>query len=474
MLHGHVDAITRRGIRGWAADDERSDQAVQILIFVDGCKLAQIGCVTPRPDLLQLGIFGLGPHGFAYEFPEQLGDTSEKRVSIRYARTGKLLNRGDANIKLDGSVVIRAPMSGPADTEPEQLPVPRNPKSTFETLALYDEKAGLYDLLSRVPFSAETPNYIHYTVFGRYPNPKAEIRHLPVIDQPGDYSPRDHMNKLLLSQEFQRGVIPVFLNAFPEKKRVVFIHIPKCAGTDLSVNLMKRFPSIHQTIMEESWTQKEKFLQQIARLTMHVRFFDSIFLCGHSDLDYYTSRDLIRPFDRVFTIVRHPVEIAISHVNYILTRLSRDIEAGTIAPDTRAWMDILGLDSLPAKIPPAVVQKLASTILHSTKLVKPNSMCSFLGGANAEDAIAQLAKYNVEVTTVNEYGRWLQEHWTIASKTKMNRSDSFISLDALLQEDVNYIQGICAEDARLYAVIDRALTRSAGASVFGEDLRAAT
>src|SRR6202011_5435366 len=99
MLHGRVDAVTPQGITGWAADDEKPDLAVQILIFVDDCKLAQIACVTPRPDLLRHGIFGPGPHGFAYKFPEPLADASEKRISIRYARTGRLLNQGDVKIK---------------------------------------------------------------------------------------------------------------------------------------------------------------------------------------------------------------------------------------------------------------------------------------------------------------------------------------------------------------------------------------
>lgn len=471
MLRGHVDTVTRRIIAGWAADDEIPDETIQILVLVDGRKLAQIACDAPRPDLMQAGSFGHRPHGFTYEFPQPLGDASDRRVSVRYARTGNLLNRGDAVIQRDNSVVIRTSRASPGDTEPEQFPMPRDPRSIFETLVLYDENGGLYELLSRIQFSVEKPRHIHYSVFGRYPEADPRLLQLAGIDQINGYSPRDHMNELLLSQEFQKDIVPLFLNAFPEKKRIVFIHVPKCAGTDLSVNLMKRFPSMHQTIMEENWVPKESLFRQIARLVIHNKFFDNIFLCGHSSLDYYVSRGLIRPIDRVFTIVRQPVEIVISHVNYILTRMTRDLAARKIGPDTKEWMDILGVSTLPGDMPPGLVQRLCNSIINSAQLMKPNSMCSWLGGADAESAIQQLVNYNVEITTVDEYSRWLQQCWAIKTDTRMNRSDSFVSLQSLTPADISRIQEIFAEDAKLYAIINLALDRSGSSSIRGEELR---
>ncbi len=364
MLRGRVDTLTRQNISGWAADDESPDTPVDILIFVDERKLAQITCDSPRPDLMQAGIFGLSPHGFNYKFPSPLGDASDTRVSVRYAKTGTLLNRGDAVIQQNDGKVVHRPLANAADDGPEQLPVPRDPRSVFEMLVLYDERAGLYDLLSRIPFAAEKPRHIYYSVFGCYPEANPSVNESAADDQRGNYSPRDHMHDLLTSRDFQKDLIPLFLNAFPEKKRIFFIHIPKCAGTDLSVNLMKRFPSMHQTLMEQNWTSNQRLFQKLSRLMLHSKFSDSIFLCGHSGLNYYTSRAMIRPLDRVFTVVREPIEIALSHVNYILTRMKQDIVAGSIGPDTRAWLDILGMSALPPDMPPALVRKLCNSILY--------------------------------------------------------------------------------------------------------------
>lgn len=356
MLRGQVDTATRQIITGWAADDESPDEIMEVAVFVDGRKLAQFACNAPRPDLLRAGFFGQNPHGFAYEYPTPLSNASDRRVSVRHAKSGKLLNRGDLVIQSDNNVVVRSSLATPSHAELEQLPVPRDPRSIFEMFVLFDEKAGLYELLSRIRFSSEKPRHVYYSVFGRYPETDPLLRQLDEDDHRGRYSPRDHTNELLLSQKFQSEAVPVFLNAFPEKNRLVFVHIPKCAGTDLSVNLMRRFPAIHQTLMEESWTSKDRMFQQLSNLVLYMKFSDSIFLCGHSSLGYYVSHALIRPIDRVFTIVRDPIEIAISHINYILTRITRDISIGNIGPDTREWMDILGLNTLPADMPPALIE----------------------------------------------------------------------------------------------------------------------
>ena len=54
-----------------------------------------------------------------------------------------------------------------------------------------------------------------------------------------------------MSAAFQQEVLTLLLNAFPEKRRLLFVHIPKCAGSDLSHHLMTRYPSIDQRLMEE-------------------------------------------------------------------------------------------------------------------------------------------------------------------------------------------------------------------------------
>jgi len=64
MIQGHVDRITRQVITGWAADTAAPDEQIDITIFVNGRKMAQLACDQPRPDLRHMGMYGEGRHGF--------------------------------------------------------------------------------------------------------------------------------------------------------------------------------------------------------------------------------------------------------------------------------------------------------------------------------------------------------------------------------------------------------------------------
>ena len=72
MFKGHVDRISMSAVAGWAANDEAPDKSVELSVFVDETKVAQVLCAAPRPDLRQMGAFGAGNHGFFFEFPVRL------------------------------------------------------------------------------------------------------------------------------------------------------------------------------------------------------------------------------------------------------------------------------------------------------------------------------------------------------------------------------------------------------------------
>ena len=380
-LRGHTDSVSRTAVNGWAADFDDPDRVVDVSIFLDGRKLTQIACDLPRPDLQQIGTFGEGMHGFRFKFPEPLSRDGTRRVTLRFSANGRVLDNGDVRIASDDTLKTGGRTSDRFIGEPAPIPAPRDPRGLLEAFTLFDDNAGLYELLSRLDLDGIKPRQARFLVFG-------DLAGAPVEDPaPGAYSPRDHINELLLSQQFQQDLLPLCLKAFPEKQRLIFIHVPKCAGTDLSANLMSRLPFLHQSMTEPAWMAPDKLLRAISRFVLNVRFFDRIFVGGHNSLRYYTSYDLIRPGDRAFTILRDPMEIAVSQVNYIMTRLTTDAQSGNFGPDSREWLKVLKLSKLPPRLPPETVQTLCSAILHNTRIVRPNSMCIWLGGDNAASAI---------------------------------------------------------------------------------------
>lgn len=98
MRSGHVDAVSRRTVSGWAADDERPHASLTVSIIVDGAFVADVTADRPRPDLARLGRYGDGKHGFLLTFPEPLSPHEDHTLLVRFAEDGVRLPNGEHRI----------------------------------------------------------------------------------------------------------------------------------------------------------------------------------------------------------------------------------------------------------------------------------------------------------------------------------------------------------------------------------------
>jgi hypothetical protein len=465
MLHGHVDEVSHQRVQGWAADDTRPDESLDVSIFIDGRKVAQVACDRRREDLADTGQYGSGNHGFVYRFAEPLPASDATRLSVRFSLTGASLARGDC-LLIDNSVRYIPPARPLANDEPVLMPCPRDPRALFELLYWHDERLGLSPMLSRLDLDDCEPRQLHYAVFGRLPE-------TPLILADGErYYPHDHLNELLLGDAFQAELLPLLLRTYPEKQRAIFLHIPKCAGTNLSNKLKTRYPWADFNIMDVHWTSKDAMLRHLSRLVTQLRFADSIYLCGHAMPDYYRQHGLVRPTDQVFTVVRHPFEVMMSQVNYVLTRFWIDGERGEIGPDVKEWLELIGIDALPSKLSEEFAQEAGMRVLRNTDIVRPNSLCYWLGGngADAQAALSSLIAQNVEVTDTHHYGAWLAERWKIRSRSRDNPSMRFFEVDKLPRIQRDYMRDISGEDLKLYQAVEKSIEQVGRPSAIGLEL----
>jgi hypothetical protein len=462
MFHGHVDNVSRQQIEGWAADDAAPEQPIDISILVNGRRVAKVLCDQPREDLRRTKQYGSGNHGFLFQFPEPLSEGTEARVTVLFSETASPLVRGDWLVGDEGAKGVDTAAALP-DDEPVMMAAPRNTRTLFELLLWYDERAGLYPLLSRLDMAGQRQQAVHFSVLGTYPDRS-------VVPMRRDrYYPHDHLNELLLGDEFQAGLLSRFAEAYSDKRRLIFVHVPKCAGTDLSNKLKTRYPWVDYNIMDTDWTTKRAMLRHLSRLAVQLRFADCLFLCGHGGLDYYMDRHLIRPGDEIFTIVRDPLEILVSQINYVLTRFSQDARKGEAGPDTLEWLGLIGLESLPETISEDFARHAAAIIIGNPSIVTPNSLAS---GWRAVAALTALINSDIELTDTAHYKDWLARRWNIVSDSRDNASVKFLTLDTLSGEQQAYLHEISQEDMKLHRVIENALTATGRASVFGRELRA--
>lgn len=344
-------------------------------------------------------------------------------------------------------------------TTDAKLRPPRNQRELIRMLALYDDRTGLDGLLARFDFSAMAPWMLDRVALGvtaREPRPPAET------------DPAERMRELILSNPFRQFTVRNFLDAFPEVPRLLFVHVPKCAGTDLTWALRQRHFSIDSTVENPHWYTVEQRLSYLADLAGSAGFADAIFVRGHVPLRYYVNQSLIRPGDQVFTVLRDPADVIISMVNYVLTRFRDDPTGAT--PDTRQWLANMGMRQVPPDLAEAGWRDLARRVLRQPRVVADNILCNALGRGDAASAMELLIASDIEITDLSRYDAWLAERWNIPRSARANESVKFISRNSLAADDLALIETKITEDRALYNAVRPHIDASATTSIRGRAL----
>ena len=102
MRGGHVDAISRIQVSGWAADSDHPDRQLELCILVDGVEAGRTLAARPRQDVTALGKYGKAGHGFAFVFARALSDDRDHTVSVRFADDLRVLPNGERLVLREG------------------------------------------------------------------------------------------------------------------------------------------------------------------------------------------------------------------------------------------------------------------------------------------------------------------------------------------------------------------------------------
>jgi hypothetical protein len=127
MRGGHVDAITRRAVAGWAADSDRPDERLTVLVSVDGVLLGHAVADRLRRDLEGLGRYGDGRHGFSFEFPGPLDPDREHIILVRFAEDGTRLPNGERRLPPLAELLPPPRVAAAAQPAPAPPPAPAAP-----------------------------------------------------------------------------------------------------------------------------------------------------------------------------------------------------------------------------------------------------------------------------------------------------------------------------------------------------------
>jgi len=331
------------------------------------------------------------------------------------------------------------------------LLAPRELRETFELLRFLDNGLDLDGLLDRVDWHDVTPQQASYATLGRLPQ---DLHYSGLANT--EFEPKAYFRTLLLCPEFQSGIVSNLLNAFPEKTRRFFVHVPRCGGTSLGETLAAHACTIPHNAVGLEWCSGHEFLHAIARICRDIQKYDAIHVSGHYTLRSIIENRSARFSDSIWTTIRAPHEIILSYINYILTVLKADPEL--IRPDTRQWaklldVDAAGIDTL-AALPLGV---LLPRMLRREGVLPNDLLCHFLGDGTAASALDLLAAADVEVIDAKRLDQWREQHWNIPPRPWANVSGQTFKWNNLDQGEKSQINALIRQDAPLYQTVSAAL-----------------
>jgi hypothetical protein len=258
---------------------------------------------------------------------------------------------------------------------------------------------------------------------------------------------KDELIAFTLSDEFKQYFGLLVLDEFPELHRDLFVHVPKTAGTSvyIAAEYDPRFVVVRSPNADIAdigdWKQ---YCYEISQ-----QLFDlqktHVFIKLHLTLSDIERFRLRRPEEQVYTIVREPMALMISYVNFALTRVASFV--GEQNPprdvvDMRRAMGYCANKSLMSCINDTAIIGLIDNYIPM------NPMCSCLGATDAEGAFENIWRYGVQIYRFDQMPMFFSgRNW---KELNENVSDKFIEINWLSERLRHGLVAACQEDLRLF------------------------
>lgn len=316
-------------------------------------------------------------------------------------------------------------------------PFPTGPRQVFDLFAAMGATASIGGLARGLDFREVDARLATFALLGRWPT-AAEMAALP-----DPYVPGQHVRLLLRSVEFRRGLAARMLAAFPEKRRLLFVRLPRCAGQ----STLERLAQLHP--MPPAGLARHDVATFMPRVGACAARFDSsatlaasapgmkAFLApgGEADdtLQWRGTEPACRPGDLMFAILRPPREAALSQVNAALAAL----QAGDARPAQR-------FGKLPTREDEAAWRALGRDML--SEVVSRNPVCHALGDGTAAGALAACRCVPIQLVGLARYDEWARVAIGPATVAKRIASDPIMRREDLAED----LAGFVAEDEAFY------------------------
>jgi hypothetical protein len=351
-------------------------------------------------------------------------------------------------------------------------PAPERLREILEVFGAMGNTASFPGLKRSIDLRHTEPRILANVVLGRWLT-TAEVDALGP-----DYVAWRHFKSMLVSEEFRRPFVRRVLEAFAEKKRLLHVRIPSCAGRHVTALIEHGCPLIPTDVGAPRYSGAELLGPLLGRLFNKIAasravavslpamsaFVDppAIKTTGPDRLHWGMDQAPYRAVDLLFAIVRPPESLALSQVNGALTQLRLD-------PETKSLRQIRArLGNLPDPGQHAEWQRLARRLLHES--LPENPICHALGDGTAAGAITACTRVPIELVSLHGYTEWARPALDPAPLPPIGVSEKFLAEADLTPQDRDIINTRMAEDLAFYARFEKCMASSGLPMVRGQHL----
>lgn len=339
---------------------------------------------------------------------------------------------------------------------PSRRPLPNRPRDLFELFVTLGAEATIPSLFEACDLRQTDPRHITFVALNRWPTADE------LAEQPTPYNARPHLRSLVLGQEFRRSLIRRICDAYPERPRMLYVQIPRCAGE----HFLTLANAMHAIIPDglDRWKRGDQanFISGLGiylarfnqtrsitwRLPVLAPFIQAaVPPQADTALPWSINPPPKRPGDRLFTIVREPTGLIFSQVNAILTRLQAPAEDDD--PSSAAWRK--RLVPLPAADDVLGYKALGRAVL--ALLTTANPICQALGDGTAASALEACRLSDIEIADLGTYHDWVKYSWDVEPEPASNTSNAILAKQDLDERSAAHLTRLTAEDCEFYAQV---------------------
>ncbi len=362
---------------------------------------------------------------------------------------------------------------------PTRRPMPTRPRELFDLFTSLGAEASLASLFQSTQLHAAEPRALTFIALNRWPN-EAELASLST-----PYNAQTHLRALLTRAEFRASLVRRICDAYPERPRLCFVRIPRCAGAHFLTMADQMHPILPPDLASMRRDGKPSFIPALGSYLGRFTLTKTIMLVqptlapfveatlapanpalAEAGLQWNLNPPIRRTGDRLFTILREPASLILSEVNATLDALLRPAEVDT--PAIAAWRTRLPQNLATAD--QAGLKHTAREILRQLRLRNP--ICHALADGTAAGAFNAVRLQDVELADMSHYPDWTKYTWDVEPEPAANTSTLHLTLIDLSPSEREHLDSLVAEDLRFYAPVRTALDKMDGFrnAVQGRDL----